>query len=97
MKEATENIISVVAEVFGLDIATLCNGSRKRDVVEARRAAALLCRRYGIPARFLAERLGVSRWSVNRSQTDGLDDDGLLFNKRLETAYKHINSTYMAQ
>lgn len=72
-------VMEASANVFGVTVEDLCSGTRRREVVLARRCAAFTCHREGIPARVLAERIGVARWSVNRMVGDAVRDPSSMF------------------
>lgn len=79
MNEIVETIIEASATVFGVAVDDMRCKTRRREVVLARRVAAFTCHREGIPARVLAERLGVARWSVNRMVGDAVRDPSSMF------------------
>lgn len=70
MEELLDMIIEATVEVYGIGTERLCSVTRDRDVVCARRAASWVCRKEGLPARMLAQRFKVSRWCVNRMQSE---------------------------
>ena len=70
MNKVVDIIINATAQVFGVSVERLCERTRDREIIVARRASAWVCRKEGVPARMLAERYGVSRWCVNRMQSE---------------------------
>ncbi len=88
----TRKIIDSVSEVFCME-ADMLGSKRDRKAAVARRVAALLCMRYGVPAHYLADAIGVSRWSVNRMQSTALYDKSVYFGKKFNEAEKHFKST----
>lgn len=92
MNELLDIIIKATTSVFGISEEDFLQGSRNKDIVFARRAAAWLCKREGIPARMLSERCGVSRWSINRMQTETRVSQDKFFHSKVEQLEKEIST-----
>lgn len=92
MDDILKAIITASSLAFGISEEDFCSATRKREAVMARRVAALVCRKENIPARVLADRIGVARWSVNRMQTAAMFDSSPWFSSKVDEVTGKIST-----